>query len=425
MSRTPFEARWELSDAQREQVRTIKAALAQIENARAGLAAIEAGLHAQAHAIAREVLDAMPGTAPSAYQVPFRSMAADLATVQHVSDGVVRSRMDDAITLVEHFPAVFTALSESHVSAAHARAICDEGARLAEAGTRARYEQIVLSLVDTTPARLRRICQVVAERLLPEPIAERHEAAAAGRALWLAPADDGMAEIRLLVDAALAAGIEDRVASMARTVKAGTAGAAVDERTLPQIRADVAADLLLTAAPTGHGEGLDEIRATVHTVPAEVISGDDTRAAHLHGGGIVAPATARRLAGKTRTWARLFIDPRTGVPTAVDTYVPTAEQRRYLSARDEHCRFPGCRRPIRRCDIDHTVPYSEGGATDIGNMAALCRAHHVLKHHSPWRVSHLGDGVLEWTTPTGQILHDRPTPTVRFMATADSDPPPF
>ncbi|WP_309067455.1 DUF222 domain-containing protein [Microbacterium sp.] len=427
MAGTPFEGRWELTDTQREQVRTIKDAFASLAKMKAGVAAIEASLHAQAQAIALEVLTSIPG-APSKYQVPIRAMAADLATVERVSDATVRNRMDDAALMIQHFPATFTALAHAEISAAHASTICDEGGRLADDGIRERYEQIALQFTDTTPAKLRPICQAIAERLEPRTLAERHEEANARRGLWVTPDSDGMADVILRVDAALAAGIGDRTREMARAVQAAASPKEEDARTLSQIQADVVADLLLTGAPTAHGDGLDGIRATVQvTVPAEVITGDDRTPAHISGVGVVAPATARRLAGRTHTWARLLLDPKTGVPIAVDSYVPSAEQRRLLIARDETCRFPGCRRSVRRCDIDHTKPYSEGGATDVDNLGALCRAHHVVKHHSGWRARNLGRGVFEWVTPTGEILHEKPPPSVRFVALAvtDADPPPF
>lgn len=425
MATNPFDDRWELSDAQREQVRTIKEALAEVEKAKSGLAAIEAALHAQAYLIAQDVMFAMPSTRPSSYQVPIRSMAADLATVTRTPDTSVRMKMDDGATMIQRFPATYSALCESRITASQARVICTEGGRLQDDELRARYEQVVLESTDTTSGRLRPICQAVAEKLQPQTIEERHKTANERRGMWVKPDEDGMALIQMLVDAALAAGIDDRATAIARQVKARAGKGDEDPRTLAQIRADVITDMLLTATPTAAGEGLDDVRAVVHvTVPAEVIAGADDQPAHVPGLGTLAPETARRLAGKAHTWARLFRDPQTGALTAVDTYCPTAEQRRFLTARDEHCRFPGCRRPVRRCDLDHTVPFSEGGATEVSNMAALCRAHHVLKHHGRWGCRN-ENGVLVWITPTGEVLHEQPPPVVRFVATAaaDGDPP--
>jgi hypothetical protein len=57
-----------------------------------------------------------------------------------------------------------------------------------------------------------------------------------------------------------------------------------------------------------------------------------------------------------------------------------------LVLRDEHCRFPGCRRLPIACDAHHLVPWAEGGATSLDDLVLLCRAHHTLLHTTPWQV---------------------------------------
>jgi 5-methylcytosine-specific restriction endonuclease McrA len=34
---------------------------------------------------------------------------------------------------------------------------------------------------------------------------------------------------------------------------------------------------------------------------------------------------------------------------------------------------------VDRFDLDHTIPYSEGGATHASNLKCLCRTHHRRK----------------------------------------------
>src|SRR5690606_26084440 len=119
-----------------------------------------------------------------------------------------------------------------------------------------------------------------------------------------------------------------------------------DERTIDQIRADLFTDLLLASDPSeAHGSGLDNIHATVQvTVAATTIAGGDDQPAELDGHGPLRPDIARVLAGDRTGWTRLFLDP-AGLVTETDTYTPTQAMRRYLRARDQHCRFPGCRQP--------------------------------------------------------------------------------
>ncbi|MBO0982162.1 HNH endonuclease signature motif containing protein, partial [Microbacterium sp. SD291] len=145
-----------------------------------------------------------------------------------------------------------------------------------------------------------------------------------------------------------------------------------DSRTLDQIRADLLTDLLLAAAPGDvHGPGLDAIRARIQvTVSATTLTGADDQPAEHDGHGPLDPDTARTLAGRNTGWTRLFTSP-TGMLTDTDTYTPTEAMRRHLRARDQHCRFPGCRMPVHRCDIDHTHDHARGGRTRLDNLAHL------------------------------------------------------
>jgi hypothetical protein len=141
---------------------------------------------------------------------------------------------------------------------------------------------------------------------------------------------------------------------------------------------------------------------------------------------------ARQIAGTVKCFDRILTDPITGHVLTVDTRTATPQMRKFLQARDRTCTFPGCRRPASRSDLDHTYPYAAGGATSVDNQAHLCRRHHTQKHQHPWRVRHLGNGVLEWTSPTGDIFITRPEPPGPIFKPADGlaydpevDPAPF
>ncbi|MDT0158449.1 HNH endonuclease [Microbacterium sp. ARD32] len=196
-----------------------------------------------------------------------------------------------------------------------------------------------------------------------------------------------------------------------------------ESRTFDQLRADLLTDLLLTGDPSAaHGSGLDGIRATVQvTVTATTLIGQDERPAELDGHGPIRPEVARALAGGTKGWTRLFLDPE-GFVTQTDSYTPTESMCRFLRARDQHCRFPGCRQPVHRCERDHNVDWALGGTTSIDNLAHFCRAHHTLKHpdlpdFARWTARQTSDRSVEWTDPDGRTHHDLERPRVMFVPT--------
>lgn len=202
---------------------------------------------------------------------------------------------------------------------------------------------------------------------------------------------------------------------MARAARAGG-----DERTLDQLRSDIATDLLihgqvagdplLGSAPPG--------KLNVY-VPIEAILplGDgvmsDESLGEVPGLGFLTAEQVRRVAlAAGSTWRRLVTDPVTGaVVEAERTYRPSRAMRELLVARDGTCRVPGCELPAREADLDHTVPWSPGvtvpqdGATHPDNLKALHRGHHHAKTRRWWTCSQDPGGTVHWRTLTDRQPH--------------------
>ncbi len=85
-------------------------------------------------------------------------------------------------------------------------------------------------------------------------------------------------------------------------------------------------------------------------------------------------------------------------------YRPSDPLDRFVRLRDRRCRFPGCRARIRKCDLDHRVPYPHG-PTAHTNLEGLCEHHHRLSHQAPgWQLAgSAGDGLC-WTLPGGTTI---------------------
>lgn len=402
-------------------------AIVEIDAAIAGLQAMRAQLLAGVGHVAiddaiAERLD--PG-------VGVRDVAAELAALQRRSDRTIEAELNESMRDLERWPATVRAWGAARIHRGHVRVITEIGAPLTDPAARAAFETALLAhAAVTTPGRLRAIARRQLDQHLREPLAARHQAARAERAVTVTDLDDGMAMLRAIVPAVLAHGIHDRLTRIARAAPAD------DPRSYDQRRADTLADLLLTGDPTG--DPLAGIHATITIVmPAPVLHdheqgagfgtgatgsgpspGGRAAVARLAGGTPVDPDTARTLAARTRAWTRLFTDPR-GQVTAVDTYTPSKQLQRLLRARDQHCRWPGCTTTATRCDIDHTIPWADGGRTRHDNLAHLCRRHHTLKgaqlsRARRWKVEHTTPGVLTFTSPMGHTYTDQPTPMPAF-----------
>lgn len=375
-------------------------------------------------------------------QIAVREVHAELAAALRLSEYTIARKIDQGYTLNEKFTDTMMELVLGHIDGAHADAIVDVGAVLADDGLRAQFEAMALEWAKTeTPTRLRGLLSDLITRLDPDGTEERVQDAVSRRRTWVRDVEPGVSCLGITGPTALIHGAHDRLTQIAADLRNDNAAAEraagedsegyepVDDRTLGQIRTDVAIDMLLTGAPTGHG-GDDsrtrfaELRGVVHIeIPAMSLTGEQRGGATIPNHGPVDIDTARLLAADAPTWSRVFRDPETRVPTCVDTYRPSKKQRRLLKARDVRCRFPGCRRPARgtdrNADIDHTIAWADGGPTALWNLAHLCRRHHTLKHETDWTVEQLPGGLLRWTAPTRRVHHDRPPGTVMFVPSDD------
>ena len=80
-----------------------------------------------------------------------------------------------------------------------------------------------------------------------------------------------------------------------------------------------------------------------------------------------------------------------------------ASTRRALEARDRHCVFPGCTRPVVWCDGHHLVWWTRGGPTALPNLALLCRPHHRMVHEEGWVLERTKDDNWKAKPPLRRI----------------------
>jgi hypothetical protein len=63
------------------------------------------------------------------------------------------------------------------------------------------------------------------------------------------------------------------------------------------------------------------------------------------------------------------------------------------------CTAPGCERAALSSQVDHAVPWDEGGHTDIGNCGPLCGHDNHTKETAGWKATGQPDGTRHWHHP--------------------------
>jgi hypothetical protein len=102
--------------------------------------------------------------------------------------------------------------------------------------------------------------------------------------------------------------------------------------------------------------------------------------------------------------------------TAPTATIP-ARVRAAVAARDQGCRFPGCRMPIQFTDCHHVIAREDDGPTIISNLVALCRRHHTAVTEGRWKLTMTDDGTVT-------VRRGRRTPPPTHRASPCSGNPP-
>ncbi|KAA0113305.1 HNH endonuclease signature motif containing protein [Mycolicibacterium sp. P9-22] len=94
-------------------------------------------------------------------------------------------------------------------------------------------------------------------------------------------------------------------------------------------------------------------------------------------------------------------------------YRPSTALTAFVRMRAMTCSYPGCNRAAHRCDLDHLIPWP-AGATHPGNLAPLCRLHHLIKTFGGWTPTAQPDGSIQWSAPTGHTYTKAPGASMLF-----------
>ncbi|WP_165065421.1 HNH endonuclease [Marisediminicola senii] len=350
-----------------------------------------------------------------------RALRAELAAALCIPEIAAEALLVRSRTLIDDLPETLWRLGVGRFSERHATIIADLTAGLTPEQVR-QFEEQVLEYAETlTVGLFKRKAEQIKELVQAADMEQRHTEARSNREVWVEPGGNGMGWLTAYLPNVQIVAIDNRLTAAARSLQGDG-----EERTMRQLRADAFADILTdpgaiipadesedeAGAGAGSTGGLRiptmhrGIRAEVSLiVPALSVMGQTNTPGMLEGGIPIDAETARELAGNATGFTRILTHPETGIVLSFgkDRYeVPTA-LKRYLRYRDQTCRFIGCTRKAKFCDIDHTIPWAGAGETTHQNLAHLCRSHHQVKD-AGWAVTQAqdGSGTVTWTSPLGR-----------------------
>ena len=222
------------------------------------------------------------------------------------------------------------------------------------------------------------------------------------RSLTLIPQPDGM--VRLVWDmppetaGLVRAGIDVLVGEQLRAARdrvaesLGTDGIAdVDNRTMPQRRADAAEDLFRHAIGCDRPGGdrpvatmvvrmtLDQLLDGLGTaqIGTAQIDGIDAR---------ISATTARILAAEANIIPAVLGGAGEVFDLGRARRLFSPAQRQALAEQYGGCAFPGCGHPPSYTEAHHLQWWSRGGPTDLANGIPLCSFHHHRIHDDGWEI---------------------------------------
>jgi len=339
---------------------------------------------------------------------------AETGEALKISKSAAGQTMSSSRRLVQSMPGMLTALAQGRTVPASAHQV---GRTVGPASPqqRAQVDEILTShlgaLEDCGPGQWGDEAERVLHGLDPAGAAARHEAAKGERNVTVHRGRHGMATVTAKVPALDAARIRKGLSLAAERARAGG-----DRRGHQQIMADQFTDALI-----GRGEGIDPstLEIGVLVTDRSLLAPNHADAATIEGYGSVPyehvrqemlltleAAEAGEDADLALSMRKVFLDHEDAQLVALESRSRQFPPALATLIRYAHqtCRAPHCDAPIRQ--IDHIIPWAQGGKTHSVNGNGLCAADNQKEHAGQHaRVITDEHGIrrsVEWTTRYGQ-----------------------
>ncbi|OXM63914.1 HNH endonuclease [Amycolatopsis vastitatis] len=322
-------------------------------------------------------------------------VALALSITEHRASAIVSA----ANALIARLPRMLNLMDDGRLDLYRAMKVTDATAWLSGD----HVSVVDAALEDRVPGRnatqVRRAAAYAAAKVDPEGAALRTERKFVERRFALHHQDTGVTHLSVNN-----APTEKATAAYARIDRAARALKTADEpRTLDQLRADVAMDLLLS----GTGGPSERTEVFLHVDLETYLNLNESPAA-LAGRGPIAASVARHIiGGPDTTLRRVLTDPRTGQAVELSPTRYPLKGDEFIRVRDQECRQPGCTRPAQNCGIEATRTKGKAeGAAD--QPITYCSRHRRLKGQPGWDYEVTSNGTVNVATPAGQVHSTTP-----------------
>ena len=381
----------------------------------------------------------------------------DVATALRLSTNTAQSRIDVARVLTNHLPATCEALANGDISPSHATLIARESSEAIRRGISTedliKIEGKALAHAEFhTPAQVGRKLRSLFAQASPDSFEETVAIARDTRSVRMYPESDGMATIIALLpvedaqtvmlainslvslkDLTFSENVKGQNScnssqinscqmnssqidsSQINSIKMNSSqitnianrNDGLTKRNIEMKRADALSEIcgdLLARISDEYQPHRRPVSINI-TMDLHTALGLADNPAELAGYGPIPASIARQLASDGK-WRKFITDPGTGnlLSFGRESYIPPQSLADFIAARDRICRFPGCSQPARVSDIDHAIPWEDGGETSAENLGLLCRRHHRMKTHDGWRLQSNPDGSCNWVSPAGKEI---------------------
>jgi Domain of unknown function (DUF222) len=328
------------------------------------------------------------------------AVAAEVGARLRISQRLALERVRYARAIHERLPRVAQVFAAGDIGYHAFSTIVSRTDLIVDADVLAKVDERVAVNVGRWPSltrgRLAAKVDAIVARVDADAVRRRKERQVQ-REIWISGNQDGICEIGGSLFSTDAHALDQRLNALAATV------CEHDPRSKDARRADALGALAAGADRLGCRCGRPDCTAgarrpaspvTIHVIASQdTLNGTATTpAAEISADGLITPELLTELAQSAKLVPLIhpgYADPEPG-------YTPSKALADFVRARDLTCRFPGCDAPAIGCELDHTIPYAQGGKTHAANIKCYCKLQRRIKPlqidaataASQWRARH-------------------------------------